>query len=124
VIAIIPTADRQRATVEVRVGFDALDPRILPDMGVKVAFQDAAEASAEQRATAGFLLPAGAIRREQGRAYVFVVNEGVAERRAVAAGADRAGEVLVQAGLEPGERVVVSGPPQLRDGTPVRETNE
>ena len=124
VIAIIPTADRQRATVEVRVGFDALDPRILPDMGVKVAFQGVAEASAEQRATAGFLLPAGAIRREQGRAYVFVVNEGVAERRAVAAGADRAGEVLVQAGLEPGERVVVSGPPQLRDGTPVRETNE
>ena len=40
VIAIIPTADRQRATVEVRVGFDALDPRILPDMGVKVAFQE------------------------------------------------------------------------------------
>jgi HlyD family secretion protein len=124
VIAIIPTADRQRATVEVRVGFDELDPRILPDMGVKVAFQDVAEASAAPRATAGFLLPAGAIRREQDRAYVFVVSEGVAERRAVAVGADRGADVLVQSGLEPGERVVVSGPPQLGDGTPVRETNK
>jgi RND family efflux transporter MFP subunit len=124
VIAISPTADRQRATVEVRVGFDELDPRILPDMGVKVAFQDVAEASAAQRATAGFLLPAGAIRREQGRAYVFVVNEGVAERRAVAVGADRGADILVQSGLEPGETVVVSGPPQLEDGMPVRETNE
>jgi len=124
VIAIIPTADRQRATVEVRVGFDELDPRILPDMGVKVAFQDAAEASAGQRATAGFLLPAGAIRREDGRAYVFVVSKGVAERRAVAVGADHGSDVLVRSGLEPGERVIVSGPPQLGDGMPVRETNE
>jgi HlyD family secretion protein len=63
VIAIIPTADRQRATVEVRVGFDELDPRILPDMGVKVAFQETADDGAGASAPVGLALPAAALRR-------------------------------------------------------------
>jgi len=125
VIAIIPTADRQRATVGVRVGFDALDPRILPDMGVKVAFQDAG--AAEDRnplAASGVLVPAGAIRQEQGRDYVFVVRAGVAERRAVAVAGERNGSVLVQSGLAPGENVVIEGPPNLADGLAVREQTQ
>jgi RND family efflux transporter MFP subunit len=121
VIAIIPTADRQRATVEVRVGFDSLDPRILPDMGVKVAFQ---EADAGQGAAApelrGVLVPAEAIRREQGRDYLLVVREDVVERRAVAA-IERNGSALVRSGLAPGERVVIEGPADLADGAAVRE---
>jgi RND family efflux transporter MFP subunit len=128
VIAIIPTADRQRATVGVRVGFDALDPRILPDMGVKVAFQDAGAAAdpgaADPLAASGVLVPADAVRREQGRDYVFVVREGFAERRAVAAAGERNGSVLVQSGLEPGENVVIEGPSNLADGTAVREKNQ
>ena len=124
VIAIIPTADRQRATVEVRVGFDSLDPRILPDMGVKVAFQDAdagQDVAAPERR--GLLVPAEAIRREQGRDYLFVVRAGVAERRAVSAIGNN-GSALVQSGLAPGERVVIEGPADLADGAAVRESEQ
>lgn len=122
VIAIIPTADRQRATVEVRVGFDALDPRILPDMGVKVAFQETEGAA--DAAPAGVLVPAAALHREQGRDYLFVVRDGLAERRAVALGGDRDGGVVVTAGLQAGERVVLDPPAELSDGGAVREHGE
>jgi HlyD family secretion protein len=118
VIAIIPTADRQRATVEVRVGFDELDPRILPDMGVKVAFQEAAAEEIDAAGATGVLVPANAV---FGGAYVFVVVEGRVERRAVATGEVRGPDVLVTGGLSPGERVVVEGPPGLADGDAVRE---
>jgi HlyD family secretion protein len=121
VIAIIPTADRQRATVEVRVGFDRLDPRILPDMGVKVAFQEAADDTGDSAAHSGIALPEAALRREQGRNYVLVVRDGKVERRAVAASAASKGSVRVTSGLAAGESVVIEGPPDLADGTAVRE---
>jgi len=121
VIAIIPTADRQRATVEVRVGFDQLDSRILPDMGVKVAFKEADSERGEEMATQGFLLPATAIRREQGRDYVLVVGDGRVERRAVSTGGSRDGERWVNSGLAAGEAVVVEGPPGLAEGALVKE---
>jgi RND family efflux transporter MFP subunit len=121
VIAIIPTADRQRATVEVRVGFDQLDPRILPDMGVKVAFQEAEADAAATDAPRGMSLPAAAIRRDQGRDYVLVVRDGRVERRAVSAIAGSDGEKWVTSGLAPGEAVVVEGPPELADGAAVKE---
>jgi RND family efflux transporter MFP subunit len=118
VIAIIPTADRQRATVEVRVGFDALDPRILPDMGVKVAFQDAAAENIDAAGATGVLVPAKAV---FDGSYVFVVVEGRAERRAVATGELRGPDMLITGGLSPGEKVVVESPPGLADGDAVRE---
>jgi HlyD family secretion protein len=121
VIAIIPTADRQRATVEVRVGFDQLDPRILPDMGVKVAFQEAAPAGGNAVSTAGVLVPANAIRDGGERDYVFVVVEGRVERRAVATGEARGTDMLVLSGLSSGEIVVVEGPSGLADGDVVQE---
>lgn len=121
VIAIIPTADRQRATVEVRVGFDELDPRILPDMGVKVAFQESEAETQRSAAAGGLTLPREAVRREQGRDYVLVVRDGKVERRAVATGAAGDATVAVTSGLAPGESVVVEGPPDLTDGTTVKE---
>ena len=121
VIAIIPTADRQRATVEVRVGFDRLDPRILPDMGVKVAFQEPEGDGGEDSPLGGFSLPAAAVRREQGRNYVLIVSDGKIERRAVSADAGGDGTVRVTSGLTTGESVVVDGPPDLRDGAAVKE---
>jgi RND family efflux transporter MFP subunit len=121
VIAIIPTADRQRATVEVRVGFDRLDPRILPDMGVKVAFQEAPDDSGESEVRSGIALPEAALRREQGRSYVLVVRDGKVERRAVAASAASEGSVTVTSGLAAGESVVIEGPPDLADGAAVKE---
>jgi RND family efflux transporter MFP subunit len=120
VIAIIPTADRQRATVEVRVGFDELDPRILPDMGVKVAFQESADTAGR---ASGVTVAASAVRRIGEREYVFVFNGGTAERRAVSVGDRRAGEVVIVSGLVAGEAVIITGPADLEDGDAVREEN-
>jgi RND family efflux transporter MFP subunit len=117
VIAIVPTADRQRATVKVRIGFEELDPRILPDMGVKVAFQ-AADGSSR---VAGVVVPQSAVRRNKGRNVVFVVADGQAERRAVTASEGSGEETIVTSGLAAGERVVVEGPADLADGDAVKE---
>ena len=124
VIAIIPTADRQRATVEVRVGFDELDPRILPDMGVKVAFQQADEDDAGPVARTGLLVPKTAVKKQEGKTFVFVIDSGFAERRAISLGEARGDDAMVIAGLTAGERVVVEGPPELADGDAVEEKNK
>jgi RND family efflux transporter MFP subunit len=120
VIAIIPTADRQRATVEVRVGFDRLDPRILPDMGVKVAFQENGSPQVVQH---GVVIPPQAVRNEGERSYVLLVDNGTIERRAITLGGKRGENLLITAGLTGGESIVVSGPPQLADGSRVTEVN-
>ena len=118
VIFIIPTADRQKATVKVRIGFDHLDPRILPDMAVKVAFRDTGR---QDEVAGAVVLPKAALRREDGRDVVVVVAGGRAVRRAVTTGATQEGGLLVRSGLAVGERVVVEGPEHLRDGVRVRE---
>lgn len=118
VITTVPTADRQKATVLVRIGFDALDPRLLPDMGVKVTFLR--EAQPEQPAArAVTLVPKAAVKVENGASYAFVITGETVDRRAIqTAGTD--GERLeVTAGLSAGERVVVSPPPGLAPGSPV-----
>ena len=122
VIAIIPTADRQKATVTVRVGFEQLDKRILPDMGVKVAFQsaDGDAAPASPRIT----IPKSAVHERDGRTIVWVVRDGRVERRALTIGATFENEVSVAAGLEPGERVVVEGGDNLVDGARVTEAKQ
>lgn len=118
VIAIIPTADRQKATVKVRVAFEKLDPRILPHMGVKVAFQGGKEFQTGQK---GFMLPKTAVRRKNGRDQVFILEKGRAERRAITLGSARNDEVLVLAGLAAGEKVIVDGPENLAEGDRVQE---
>jgi RND family efflux transporter MFP subunit len=117
VITTIPAADRQKATVLVRIAFDKLDPRILPDMGVKVAFLETDRATpATQPGAAQILVPRTAIRRDAGTDVVFVVQNGAVERRAVRLGAARGDTTVVLAGLETGEQVVVEGPGELRAG--------
>jgi len=124
VIAIIPTADRQKATVKVRVGFDQLDERILPDMGVKVAFQSAAPAaSVEKAATLRVLVPNAAVQKVDGRDIVWVVKEGRVERRAVTLSPGSGSDASIEGGLNAGEKVVVNAPADLRDGAPVSEKN-
>ncbi len=123
VIAIIPTADRQRATVEVRVGFDELDERILPDMGVKVAFQQETEPDSTPVADrAGVLVPQSSILKQGDRQYVWLVVEGMVERRAVATGSERGNEILLTSGVVPGDRVIINGSKDLENGMRVRET--
>jgi HlyD family secretion protein len=121
VIAIIPTADRDKSTVKVRVGFDKLDPRILPEMSVKVAFRG--EAVAGPAAAAEVLVPRSAIRQDAGKDVVMVVQGGRAERRAVTVSGTTDSEAALSAGLAQGERVVVDGPKDLSDGTTVKEVN-
>ena len=122
VIAIIPTADRQKSTVRVRVGFDRLDPRILPEMGVKVAFRDTGAASAGSPVRL-VLLPKGAVQNQDGRDYVFVLSGGRAERRAVTVAGAMEADVTLSAGVAAGEKVDLDFPPGLTDGANVKERN-
>jgi RND family efflux transporter MFP subunit len=118
VITTVPTADRQKATVLVRIGFRALDPRILPDMGVKVTFlRDADDTSELPAAQPTSLVPKSAVKVEGEQSYVFVVTaQNTAERRAVRTGGTDGDRLEVIAGLRSGERVVVAPPPTLVDG--------
>ena len=119
VIAIVPTADRQRATVKVRIAFDTLDSRILPDMGVKVAFREGADEVARPRPRV--VVPAAAVRRVDGREVVFVVNGEVAERRAVTTGGEHEDGIVVLSGVSAGESVITEGPEDLAGGERVEE---
>jgi RND family efflux transporter MFP subunit len=120
VITMVPTADRQKATVRVRIGFDALDPRILPDMGVKVSFLGE-EMMEQERERARLTIPRDAMRRDAGKDIVFVLQNGRVERRAVRLGAVSGSDVEVVSGLSAGERVVIEGPEDLEDGQAVTD---
>ena len=115
---VIPTADRQKATVKVRISFEALDPRILPDMGVKVAFLGEERRSDQPRVQA--LVPREAVREVQGKQVVFAYRDGALERRAVSVGSARGSDLEIIAGLSPGDQVVVRGPEGLHDGERVK----
>jgi HlyD family secretion protein len=123
---VIPTADRQKATVKVRISFDKLDPRILPDMGVKVAFmaeEEAKKKGAEEkykgpRPTS--IIPKSAVRSEGGKSYVLLVKNDKVERRGVTLGNDRGSDVEIMAGVNSGDSLVARGPENLQDGDAVR----
>lgn len=109
VITTVPKADRQKATVLVRIGFEQLDPRILPDMGVKVTFmKQASAADAAPDARPIMLVPKTAIRTEGDLSYAYLVNAGVVDRRAVKLGGTDGDRLEVMAGLTSGERVILS----------------
>ena len=116
---VIPTADRQKATVKVRLTFDELDPKILPDMGVKVAFQETID---EETSAAGAqaLIPQSAVIERDGQSYVFVVSDAILDRRAVSTGRLVGSDIEITAGVVAGETVVVGGPEGLADGDSVR----
>jgi len=121
VITTIPTADRAKATVKVRIAFDALDPKILPDMGVKVSFlRDEPAGGPAVQAAPRVLLPKGAIRTVDGKSIVFVVKEDRVERRAISIGLETGDQVEVISGVSAGERVVVDAPATLKDGDKVK----
>jgi RND family efflux transporter MFP subunit len=111
---IIPTADRQKATVKVRIAFDALDPKILPDMGVKVSFLSGEETL--QNTAARALIPRQAVQEVDGKQVVFLFREDRVEQRTVKLGKTEGSEVEVLEGIAAGDKVVVNGPKGLRDG--------
>jgi RND family efflux transporter MFP subunit len=121
---VIPTADREKGTVKVRVSFDHLDPRILPDMGVKVAFlsdlptaKDAGKGVQPAKPVA--LVPLAAVHSSGNQQSVFLFHDGVIERRSIGAGVARDSNIEVLAGIAPGDLVVVRGPDDLHDGQQV-----
>jgi RND family efflux transporter MFP subunit len=134
VITSVPSADRAKATVKVRIGFhpsassgsprggskgEKLDPRILPDMGVKVSFLAEPTPQSAAPVTTRLLVPKGALRKIDGRDVVFVVKEDLAERRAVTVGGTEGDQVEIASGLQIGERVIIEGPATLTDGSRV-----
>jgi len=119
VIATIPSADRQKSTVKVRVGFDHLDPRILPEMGVKVGFREAATPGVASARTV--VVPKNAVRQLDGHDIVWAVQNGRLQRRAVTVSGATGDDAELSAGLTGGERVVVNAPVGLADGASVKE---
>jgi len=123
VLRIWPTANRQKATVEVRVGFDAPDERLRPEMGARVVFaadDDQPEPASAAPAVPVILVPRTTIVTIEGRPHVFVLERDVARLRAVQPGEERSGRVVIEKGLKSGERVIDAPPDSLRDGERVR----
>ena len=115
VITTVPTADRQKATVLVRIAFDQLDPRVLPDMGIKVAFLGAETPAAV--AAAPVTIAKNAVRTDAGSQVVFVLAaDGRVERRALRLGPAKDDRIEVVSGLTPGEKIVLEPPAALKDG--------
>ncbi|HYK00781.1 MAG TPA: efflux RND transporter periplasmic adaptor subunit [Thermoanaerobaculia bacterium] len=120
VITAVPTADRQKATVRVRIAFDQKDTRVLPDMGVKVSFITDQAAAAAQ--TTIIEVPKSAIRRDGAQDIVFVLANDRAERRAVKVASSQGDTARLVSGVREGEKVVVAGPAELKDGERVKVT--
>jgi RND family efflux transporter MFP subunit len=122
VIAIIPTADRSKATVKVRIGLDIRDDRIVPDMGVRVSFLEERQSAAARgpEPPHGVLVPTAALRREGDEDVAFVVRERHAARRVVRLGGAQGELRQVLSGIGPGERVIVESPAELKDKAAVK----
>jgi RND family efflux transporter MFP subunit len=110
---VIPTADRQKATVKVRLAFERLDPRILPDMGVKVSFLQSVEAGGEK---ARCLVPLQAVMDSEGQPVVWTVKGGLIERHPVRVGRALEKDVEILSGVEPGDTVVIAAARPLKPG--------
>ncbi len=119
---VIPTADRQKATVKVRISFDKLDPRILPDMGIKVTFlsdEPVKKVNASAPVVAA-VLPNEALHDESGKKIVFLVKNDRLERRAVSVGNTQGSQTEILSGIVAGDAVVVRGPANMQDGQAVQ----
>ena len=115
VINIVPTADRQKATIKVRIAIDHLESRILPDMGVKVSFLEVAAAGVQAVA----VVPSGTVVAQGEARYVWVVADGRLRHQPVRVAPTPGDQVLVLEGLKPGERIVARPQASLRDGQAV-----
>ena len=117
---IIPSADRQKATVKVRISFIKLDPRILPDMGIKVTFLGDAPSTRDATPAPAIIIPQSAVRDDHGKKIVYLLKADKTERRAVTLGGTRGSDTEVMAGVAIGDTVVVNGPADLHDGQSVQ----
>ncbi|GGY27638.1 acriflavin resistance protein [Rhodanobacter panaciterrae] len=120
VVAIVPTADRGKATIKVRVALEKKDARVVPDMGARVSFLEE-KAEATTQVPQGVLVPATAIVQRDGHSVVFVVDGSVVRQRTVNRATQAYGELcLLPAVVKPGDSVVISPPADLHDGSAVQ----
>jgi RND family efflux transporter MFP subunit len=120
VIAVIPTADRSKGTVTVRIALDQKDARILPEMGVRVSFLADPTQEPGSKPAGGVNLPSNAVQGSGATGAVFVVHGDTVERRAVRLGAGSSDSITILSGLTAGERVAVGDFTQLKDGAKIR----
>jgi RND family efflux transporter MFP subunit len=122
VIAVIPTADRAKGTVKVRIGFNQKDSRIVPEMGARVSFLEGSTqpSSGSSPSRAAVLVPVEAVQTNGEAGIVFVISGATAERRAVRLGARTAQGQTILAGLQPGDILAVGDFDALHDGSRVR----
>jgi RND family efflux transporter MFP subunit len=122
VIAVVPTADRSKATVKVRVGFKERDARVLPEMGARVSFlADPAKASPDAAPSSkAWVVPADAIEVSGDTGTVFILNGNTVERRVVRVGARSAEGQVVLSGLSEGDRLAIGDRSLLADGAQVQ----
>ncbi|MBI3712435.1 MAG: efflux RND transporter periplasmic adaptor subunit [Burkholderiales bacterium] len=120
VVAIIPTADRSKATIKVRIAIKSEDARIVPDMGVKVSFLEPKAAVKEENVMVGVRVPATVLQKQNGKVFAYVLGaENMVERRELTLGRTLGDDVQVISGLNGGETVVVSPSAELKAGTKV-----
>src|SRR6202521_5882699 len=120
VIAVIPTADRSKGTVTVRIALDQKDPRVLPEMGVRVSFLAEPTAGADSKPAVGVSVPVIAVQASGETGVVFILRGDIVERRAVRLGASSGDNATVLSGLTAGDRVAMGDLTQLKDGAKVR----
>ncbi len=119
VIAIIPTADRSKATVKVRIALNSKDTRIVPDMGVRVSFLETRDPKAPK--PSGVWAPERAVIKKDGKDVVFVINNGIVKQTEVTVGDKRDADIMISKGLVGGETLVLGPSEKLRDGSKVVE---
>jgi RND family efflux transporter MFP subunit len=120
VIAVIPTADRSKGTVTVRIALDQKDSRVLPEMGVRVSFLAEPTQGEDNKPAVGVTVPGNAVQASGETGVVFVLRGDIVERRAVRLGASSGDNATVLSGLAAGDRVAVGDFTQLKDGAKVR----
>lgn len=121
VIAIVPAADRGKATVKVRVAMEKKDSRIVPDMGVRVSFLEQKQDEPQAQAPQGALVPTAAIAQRDGHGVVFIVRGDAVQQHDVSSTASKVGDQsLLPTGIDVGDTVVVSPPAELKDGDRIK----
>jgi RND family efflux transporter MFP subunit len=120
VIAVIPTADRSKGTVTVRIALDQKDSRVLPEMGVRVSFLAEPTEGADSKPAVGVNVPANAVQASGETGVVFILRGDIVERRAVRLGASSGDNATVLSGLTAGDRLAIGDFTQLKDGAKVR----
>ncbi len=119
---VIPTADRTKATVMVKVRFIDMDPRVLPEMSAKVAFLSKPVGAGEEKSLTT-INPAAVVSRN-GKSIAFVVKDGVAQEQEITKGEKLGDLLVVTAGVKAGDRVVLNPPKSLRTGSRVKQAEK